>query len=537
MSKNYLRATIALAANFAVAIATLLCFSPHARAGAGDLFASDPSANVIRVYALDGSTRVFAKGLNSPQGLTFDQFGNLYVADSGSGNIYRYSADATRTTFASGLKNPIGLAFVGTQLAVAENGGGQVTLLDQDGGVTSSTPYATPFGLASDFPNTYLTTTTSLIKIDDSNNTVTTPIAGSHGVAVDGNFNAYVSSTDGTITKVTDDPVPTVSTFATGLTTPNGMAFRSKRYSITEAGVGDLFVAETATGEIAEFAKNGTRSVFATGGNPKFLSFELILPSKLLNISTRVNVELGDNVLIGGFIVTGDAPRDVLLRAIGPSLSDATPPIAGALDDTILELHKADGTVVTNDDWRSDQEADIEATGIPPTDDRESAILATLAPGAYTAILRGKGASTGVAMVEAYDLNATDPGELGNISSRGLVEAGDVMIGGFIIDPTESARVLIRALGPELANADVPVTNFLKNPMVTLYDVTGNVVSTNDDWADTAEGEITATGIAPTEAKEAAILANLRGGNYTAIVKGTEADDSGVALVEIYHLP
>lgn len=250
-----------------------------------------------------------------------------------------------------------------------------------------------------------------------------------------------------------------------------------------------------------------------------------------------MNVKLGDNVLIGGFIVTGDTPKDVLLRAIGPSLSGANPPISGALDDTVLELHKPDGTVITNDDWRSDQEADIEATGIPPTDDRESAIRATLDPGAYTAILRGKSASTGVAMVEAYDLNPKDPGELGNISSRGLVEAGDVMIGGFIIDPTESARVLIRGLGPELANADVPVTNFLKNPTVTLYDVSGNVVSTSDDWADTAEGEINATGIAPTDAKESAILANLRGGNYTAIVRGATADDSGVALVEVYHLP
>jgi hypothetical protein len=301
--------------------------------------------------------------------------------------------------------------------------------------------------------------------------------------------------------------------------------------------VGELFVAETQAGVVSKFSNDGVRSVFATKGNPKFLAFELILPGKLLNLSTRLNAKLGDNVLIGGFIVTGKAPRQVLLRAIGPSLSTMDPAVPGALADTVLELHRPDGSVITNDNWRSNQQTAIEATGIAPTDNHESAILATLEPGAYTAIVRGKDNTTGVAMVEAYDLSKDQPGELANISTRGLVTPEDVMIGGFIIEPGETARVLVRALGPELNTAEVPVTNFLKNPTLELHDASGNLLSSNDDWAETAEGEIAATGIAPTKASEAAILANLRGGNYTAIVKGAADGDSGVALVEIYHVP
>jgi sugar lactone lactonase YvrE len=515
-----------------------LLSSPQAHAAAGDLFASDAVANVIRVYSLDGSMRVFASGLNSPQGLAFDEFGNLYVADSGSGNIYRYTADGTRTTFASGLNQPTGIAFSHDELVVAENGGNQITRLDGSGIAASSASYTAPFGVTFDFPNTYITNTTSLIKVDGSNNQIVTPITGKPlDVAVDGDLTAFVSSTDGSITRVTDDAVPQVTAFAVGLMGPNGLAFRPKRYSDDEEGVGELFVAETQAGVISRFSNEGVRSVFATGGNPNFLSFERILPGKLLNLSTRLNVGLDDDVLIGGFIVTGPAPRQVLLRAVGPSLSNVDPPIPGALQDTVLDLHGPDGSVITNDDWRSTQETAIKATGIPPTDDRESAIIATLEPGAYTAIVHGKGTATGVALVEAYDLSQDDPGELANISTRGLVTSQDVMIGGFIIEPGESARVLVRALGPDLINAETPIKNFLKDPTLELHDSSGTLVSSNDNWADTAEGEITATGVAPANEKEAAILANLGGGNYTAIVRGASDGDSGVALVEIYHLP
>ncbi len=257
----------------------------------------------------------------------------------------------------------------------------------------------------------------------------------------------------------------------------------------------------------------------------------------MLNISTRLNAQTGDNVLIGGFIVTGDVPKQVLLRAIGPSLSEADAPVSGALMDTVLELHKPDGSVVVNDDWQSDQKSEINDTGIAPTDDRESALVATLDPGAYTAIVHGKDVATGVAMVEAYDVAQADASEFGNISTRGFVQTGDdSMIGGFIIDPKESARILIRAIGKSLEQAAAPVANALQDPTLELHDSNGVLINSNDNWADTAESEIMATGIAPTDAKEAALLVNLNGGNYTAIVRGV-GGSSGVGLVEICRLP
>ncbi len=530
-----LRANLSLVFQCALAGAGLFFSAAQLQANAGDLFASDPNANTIRVYALDGTTRIFASGLNSPQGLAFDSFGNLFAADKGSGRIYKFAADASRTTFATGLNEPIGIAFDGTQLVVAESGTGKVTFLGPDGLPTASQDFANPLGLTFATPNLYLAGNDALNVIDSLNATTTTAISGSRDVAVDNDGNAFVSSSLGTITRVGTNSA--ITTFASGLTSPNGLAFRPRRYSDSEAGVGDLFVAETAAGEISEFASDGVRKVFASGGNPNFLAFELLLPGKLLNISTRLNALTGDNVLIGGFIVTGDVPKQVLLRAIGPSLSEAETPVPGALMDTVLELHQPDGSVVVNDDWKSDQEAEISATGTAPTDDRESAMIVTLDPGAYTAIVHGKNGGTGVAMVEAYDLAPGDASELGNISTRGFVQTNDdCMIGGFIIDHAEAARVLIRALGKSLAQAAVPVPNPLQDPTLELRDANGDLINSNDNWADTAEGEIMATGIAPTDPNEAAILVNLRGGDYTAIVRGADGG-TGVGLVEIYHLP
>ena len=535
MLRKISRAAFGLAASFATVGVTGLFMAPRAQAGAGDLFATDATAGTVMVYGLDGSSRLFATGLGSPQGLTFDGFGNLFVADKASGNIFKFTTDGTRTTFATGLNEPIGLAFDGKDLAVSENGANSVTRVDPGGNLTTFQTFTSPLGLAFERPNLYLADGDNLKVIDDTNNVTTTPVPGSRAVAVDGVFNAFVSSSDGSITQVT--PLGVASVFATGLDSPNGMAFRPRRYSDSEEGVGNLFVAETQGGLISEYTPEGVRSVFATGGNPNFLTFELILPGKLLNISTRVNVQTNENVLIGGFIITGDEPKDVLIRGLGPSLSSAPTPIDGALQDPVLELHKPDGSVVINDSWRSDQEAEIETSGLAPTDDREPAIRATLEPGAYTAIVRGSNASTGVAMVEAYDLNADAASELANISTRGLVQTGaDCMIGGFIIDHSQNARVLIRALGKSLENSAVPITDALQDPYIELYDGEGNLVKSNDNWRDTAESEISATGIAPTDDKESAILANLRGGNYTAIVRGSN-NGIGVGLIEIYHLP
>jgi len=255
-----------------------------------------------------------------------------------------------------------------------------------------------------------------------------------------------------------------------------------------------------------------------------------------LNISTRARVHVGDDALIGGFIVTGSSPKKVLLRAIGPSL-----PITGALQDPVLELHVSDGTTVTNDNWRDTQEAEITATSIPPSDDKESAIVATVPSGAHTAIVRGKNGSTGLGVVEVYDLDAAAPATPANISTRGRVGTGDdAVIGGFILRGPRPSTVLIRAIGPSLTSAGVP--GALQDPTLELVDSNGNSV-TNDDWKRNAAGapdpaqqsRIESTGAAPKDDRESALLISLVPGPYTAIVRGKN-NATGVALIEAYNL-
>jgi hypothetical protein len=263
----------------------------------------------------------------------------------------------------------------------------------------------------------------------------------------------------------------------------------------------------------------------------------------LRNISTRGNVQAGDNVLIGGFIVTGNDPRNIVLRAIGPSIKSGGQPLAGTLQDPTLELHDSSGAIVaTNDNWKTDdangqsQQTAIEGTGIPPSDDRESAIVRTLAPGKYTAIVRGKGGATGLALVEAYDLNPFATSKLANISTRSFVGVGDnVMIGGFVAGPSTAApaTVLIRGIGPSMTAQAVPDT--LQDPTLELHDGNGTLLRANDNWQDSQAADIQATGIAPTDPRESAILTEIAPGNYTAIIAG-KSNGVGNGLVEIYAL-
>jgi hypothetical protein len=255
--------------------------------------------------------------------------------------------------------------------------------------------------------------------------------------------------------------------------------------------------------------------------------------ARLLNISTRARILAGDNVLIGGFIVTGSGTKRVLVRGIGPSLSAAG--IQGALADPVLELHKPDGRVVTNDDWSSAR-ADIRTTGMAPTNDKESAIVAEFAAGNYTVILRGKNMTSGIGLVEVYDLNTTAPAQLVNISSRGFVETGDnVLIGGIIVGPngSTSSKLLLRAIGPSLTRAGIADPLF--DPTLELHNGNGTLITANNDWKDTQRAAIQATGVAPTSDKESAILFNTAPGNYSVIVRGRN-NTTGVALVEVYNL-
>lgn len=259
-------------------------------------------------------------------------------------------------------------------------------------------------------------------------------------------------------------------------------------------------------------------------------------PSQAVNLSTRIFVQTGDNVGIGGFIIAGNGPKHVIIRGIGPSLTSSGVPVAGVLVDPVLELHGpcAFGTI-TNDNWRDTQGAQIIADGLAPTDDRESAIDATLAPGAYTAVLRGKNNTTGVAVVEVYDLDTAAASKLANLSTRAFVDTGDnVVIAGFILGNNNgNDMVVVRGLGPSLASAGIQ--GALSDPILELHDSTGSTLITDNDWQDdpVQAAQIIAAGLAPSNAKESAIAATLPPGNYTAILRGVN-NTTGVGLVEIY---
>ena len=248
------------------------------------------------------------------------------------------------------------------------------------------------------------------------------------------------------------------------------------------------------------------------------------------NISTRGLVQTGDNVLIGGFIITGAQPKKVILRAIGPSLQ-----LTGALQDPTLELHDGAGMLIaSNDNWMdSPNKQEIIDSTIAPTYDTESAIVATLPANnaSYTAVVRGVNNSTGIALVEAYDIGNVEDSKLANISTRGLVQTGDnVLIGGFIVLGPDSQQVIVRAIGPSL-----PVSGKLADPTLDLYDSNGVLLAANDNWRDVQEAEIIATTIPPTNDAEAAIVQTLAPAAYTAIVRGKNGT-TGVALVEVYAL-
>src|SRR6267378_2148888 len=273
---------------------------------------------------------------------------------------------------------------------------------------------------------------------------------------------------------------------------------------------------------------------------------------KLTNISTRALVETGDNVVIGGFIVQGSTASRVIIRAIGPELTQHGVP--DALHNPTLELHDGTGALIaSNDNWvmtiiggiiTQNKVRDIMNSGHAPSNGLESAIIADLPPGNYTAIVRGVNDTTGVGLVEVYDLNpGTAPSSLRNISSRSLVLTGDsVMIGGFIVQGSGPKRVIVRAIGPELTGYGVQ--NVLTDPTLELHDGRGALIASNDNWQTTVIGgiitrdqvmDIQNSGHAPTQSSESAIIAELPPGRYTAIVQGKNII-VGVALVEVYDL-
>jgi hypothetical protein len=273
--------------------------------------------------------------------------------------------------------------------------------------------------------------------------------------------------------------------------------------------------------------------------------------SELSNVSTRAFVETGDNVMIGGFIVQGTQPKRVIIRAIGPALIPFG--IPDPLADPTLELRDRTGALIaSNDNWMTtiiggiitgDQVAAIRASGFAPNNLMESAMIVDLPPGNYTAIVRGVNNTTGIGLVDLYDLGAATSSILGNISTRALVQTGDdVMIGGFIIQGARPKRVMVRALGPSLTQYGVP--NVLADPTLELHNGAGTLIASNDNWVKTIIGgiitsdqvrDITNSGLAPGQSTESAMIVTLPPGNYTAIVHGKNII-IGVALVEVYDL-
>lgn len=280
----------------------------------------------------------------------------------------------------------------------------------------------------------------------------------------------------------------------------------------------------------ATFTNNAGASTALTGGAPV---------STLKNISTRLRVLAGDNALIGGIIATGTAGKRVIFRAIGPSLTPFGVP--GALQNPTLDLFQGSTLLRSNDDWgTSPQQAEISASGLAPTNSAESAMIETLTPGQnYTAVVRGFNNSTGIGLVEAYDLDSAAASKLGNISTRGFVDVGDnVMIAGLIAGPSNGStlKVLVRALGPTLG--EFGVSGFLPNPTLDLVNSSGTVIRSNNDWQDDAAQRalIEAAGLAPGNDLEAALVETVSPGQYTAVVRGNQGT-TGVGLVEAYNIP
>ena len=259
------------------------------------------------------------------------------------------------------------------------------------------------------------------------------------------------------------------------------------------------------------------------------------LPS-ILNLSTRLRVETGDNVLVSGFIITGSDSEEVVLRGLGPSLSMRNVAAAETLLDPAIELFNSSGALIaSNDGWVSGPQAsEIIGLGLAPGEPSEAALLAKLPPGGYTAILRDAQGGSGVGIVELYATSPSAPANPVNISTRGLVGTGDdLMIGGFIIGGMDASRLVIRALGQSLSGAGI--ANALLDPTLELHDQEGDLIAFNDNWKDIQQPEVEATGLAPTNEQESAILATLSPAPYTAIVRGKN-ETTGVAIVEVYKV-
>jgi sugar lactone lactonase YvrE len=471
--------------------------SPYGLAfdGVGNLFVDEGKIGKITKIAPNGSKSTFANEPGRLNGMSFHPNGNLFVADYNLGTIDYLSPTGARTFYAFGLNQPAGLVFdQAGNLYVTERGANVVT------------KYSTS-GLRSVFTNNLVAPT---------------------GLATDRLGHIYVVEENGALYRLNSDGSKAAA-LATGLGGATAIAIDSDD---------NIYVAENAKpgynqAVTEKITPSGARSIFTGSSADQNLQGLAIAPTgHLLNISTRVGVQTGDNVLIVGFITTGEV--ELLMRGIGPSLTKAG--VAGALQDPTLEMRRPYSPVASNDNWKDGGPmayTPIQTTGLAPTDDRESAILEVVDDDSFTLIEQGKNATTGVGLVEVYHLNPDPSGELANISTRGFVGTGDnVLIAGFIIGGGE-ATILVRAIGPSLTS--LGVSGALQDPTLVVRDANGFPVAFDNDWKQHQQAQIQATGIPPTDDRESACLITLAAGSYTAVVSGV-GDTTGVGLVEVYRL-
>ena len=256
--------------------------------------------------------------------------------------------------------------------------------------------------------------------------------------------------------------------------------------------------------------------------------------AELSNISVRLRVDTGERLMIGGFIITGDSSKRVILRGLGPSLASAG--LAGLLADPAMVLHDSLGNSFAQSlNWKDTQQSELTASGLAPSSDAESAMIQTLSPGVYTATMTGQDGGTGVALLEIYEADESLGNRLANLSARGFVGNGDeVMIGGFIVRGSGlSANLLVRALGPSLAASGIAQP--LADPVLEIHDGNGAIIATNDNWRDTQAAEIQSRSLTPPDELESAVIMSAGPGVYTAILRGN-GGGTGVALLEIYRL-
>ncbi len=469
----------------------------------GNLFAGAPPDSVILKITPAGVATNFATGI-TPAGIALDAAGNLFAINTAApGSIVKYTPSGKPTTFVSSLGGggPTGLVFDSKgnfYVSFSGNnmvGGGSIVKFAPNG--TSSSPFASGLFLPA-------------------------------GLAVDSFDNLYVADLgSGSIFRFT--PTGMKTTFASGLSSPRSLAFDRN---------GVLYVGEFGTHDIVKFPA-GVKTAFShddtfIGG----LAFEPPT-AQLTSISTRASVQTGSGVTIAGFIVTGTASKSVVVRGLGPTLSQPPFNVTGVLADPFLSLVDGSGNVIwNNNNWKDSQQTGIQATGLAPSHDSESAILQILQPGKYTAILSGKNDTTGVGLVEVYDTSTGVFAELTSVSTRGFVGTGDnVLIAGIITSGGNGrTQVVVRGLGPTLSQPPFNVTGVLADPFVSLFDTNGNVVYSNNNWKDTQQAAIQTTGLAPPNDLESAIVVTVAAGHYTAILQGNGGGGTGIGLVEVYKL-